>query len=219
MSTRHLMVDCETLADGSRADVPVLQVGGAVFSIENGEAIIHEKWSVNFGLDLATQDVVSPPVCKKTMDWWQKQPEDVRNEVFFPPALKKLYVRDPDTGDLVLVMPRDNIRGDELVSEVFGHAQGPVRLPGETPTPFATIWADVDDFTWLTSLFNRYNMVPPWAYNAKRDYRTVRQMAVARNGGPLEPHPQVGASHNGADDAVWQCHMLAKYLKVLGVEL
>jgi hypothetical protein len=205
---KHLMVDCETLADGSRADVPVLQVGGAVFSIENGQAIIHEKWSVNFGFDLATQDVVSPPVCKKTMDWWQQRPEDVRKEVFFPVHSLSDNVRPwYDLDD------RSTAKG--LTQAVWDECKS----FGPDAAPFATIWADVDDFTWLTSLFNRYNMVPPWAYNAKRDYRTVRQMAVARNGGPFEPHPQVGASHNGADDAVWQCHMLAKYLKVLGVEL
>jgi hypothetical protein len=202
-ATKHLMIDLETLGDGSRADVPVLQGGGAVFSIENGEAIIYEKWSVNFGLDLATQDVVSPPVCKKTMDWWQKQPEDVRNDVFFPKA------RTERTNPNHVVLCDRN-------TDTAAASVNRLHLLTRCST---TIWADVDDFTWLTSLFNRYNMVPPWAYNAKRDYRTVRHMAVAKNGGPLKPHPQVGASHNGADDAVWQCHMLAKYLKVLGVEL
>ena len=81
---RHLMIDLETLGSGERANVPVLQVGGAVFSVDDGVATIHEKWSVNFGLDLATQDVVSPPISKSTMDWWRKQPDAVRDAVFFP---------------------------------------------------------------------------------------------------------------------------------------
>jgi len=208
MSTRHLMVDCETLGSGERADVPVLQVGGAVFSIENGQAIIHEKWSVNFGLDLATQDVVSPPICKATMDWWQKQPEDVRNDVFFPPnALETVERSGPGS-----MLHNKEVKALELLRTLTHWLTMSVDR-----VPFTTIWADVDDFTWLTALFNRYNMTPPWAYNAKRDYRTVRQMAVAKNGGPLEPHPQVGASHNGADDAEWQAYMLGKYLTVLGL--
>ena len=75
----------------------------------------------------------------------------------------------------------------------------------------------MSDFQWLTGLFNRYNMVPPWAYNAPRDYRTLRNLAQAKHGGPLPPRPQIGHSHNGADDAEWQAYMLGKYLTVLGI--
>lgn len=209
---KHLMLDLETLGRGDRVHVPVLQVGGAVFSFDPSkeEPIdIHEKWSVNFGLDLATKDVVSPPICPETMKWWKGQPDDVREAVFFPTN----YV---ECSGGKVVIPRDARHyAIQLMETLEGFLQaGPtysVRVP-------LTIWSNgVSDFQWLTGLFNRYNMTPPWAYNAPRDYRTLRSLAHAKNGGPLPPRPQIGHSHNGADDAEWQCYMLGKYLTVLGL--
>lgn len=207
---KHLMLDLETLGRGDRVHVPVLQVGGAVFSFDPSkpEPIdIHEKWSVNFGLDLATKDVVSPAVCPETMKFWKGQPDDVRAAVLFP--------RDTLS---------DNIRAWYDLDE-RSTAKGLTRVVwdecrafGPKATPYATIWSNgVSDFQWLTGLFNRYNMTPPWAYNATRDYRTLRSLAHAKNGGPLPPRPQIGHSHNGADDAEWQAYMLGKYLTVLGI--
>ena len=204
---KHLMVDVECLGDGSRVHVPVLQVGGAVFSFDPSkeEPIdIHEKWSVNFGLDLATQDVVSPPVCKKTMDWWQKQ-TDATLPMFFPVDHLQ-HSSAPGVPDGREFSTKGLVA---YVAEWMGasaHKQYP------------TIWSNgVSDFQWLTGLFNRYNTVPPWAYNAPRDYRTLRNLAQAKHGGPLPPRPQIGHSHNGADDAEWQAYMLGKYLTVLGI--
>ena len=201
---KHLMVDVECLGDGSRVHVPVLQVGGAVFSFDPSKEepiTIHEKWSVNFGLDLATQDVVSPPICKKTMDWWKGRPDDVREAVFFPRASTER------------TNPNHVILRDRTDT-----AEGSVRRLHLMTSVSSTVWSNgVSDFQWLTGLFNRYNMVPPWAYNAPRDYRTLRNLAQAKHGGPLPPRPQIGHSHNGADDAEWQAYMLGKYLTVLGI--
>lgn len=191
MTRRALMIDLETLGSGDRVHVPVLQVGLAVFAVKDGMATIHDDVEFSFGLDVATQDPVSPPIEKATMDWWLKQPDEVRERVFFPPKGKG-GVRDLHEDLRVLL-------------KFYG---------------CSTIWANgVADFAWLTGLFNRHNLTPPWPYNAPRDYRTVRELAHQKNGGPLEPHPQVGLSHNAVDDAVWQCHMLAKYLHSLGMEL
>lgn len=209
---KHLMLDLETLGRGDRVHVPVLQVGGAVFSFDPSkeEPIdIHEKWSVNFGLDLATKDVVSPAVCPETMKWWKGRPDDVREAVFFPKNLVEsdAFVTYPPPHHAADKMPH---MMDRLFTWLGENPKGEDRC--------LTIWSNgVSDFQWLTGLFNRYNMVPPWAYNAPRDYRTLRSLAHAKNGGPLPPRPQIGHSHNGADDAEWQAYMLGKYLTVLGI--
>lgn len=209
MSKRALMIDLETLGAGDRVHVPVLQVGGAVFSCKDGVATIHESWSVNFGLDLATRDIVSPPIDPETMEWWKKQPEQALQRVFFPPVRCEVQYENHNG-------PRVDAGYSESVKEMirFWISQSSACRP-------TTVWANgVADFQWLVGLLNRYNLKPPWPYNAPRDYRTVRELAKQKNGGQdFEPHPQVGLSHCAMDDAVWQCHMLAKYLHFLGVEL
>ena len=198
MSRRALMIDLETLGSGDRVHVPVLQVGVAVFEVEDGVASILDNGCFHIGLDGATQDPASPPIEKDTMDWWLKQPDEVRELVFFPRATTSSQKAE----SLVLNMH----------TEIGMHIR--------TGFAVSSIWANgVADFQWLTGLFNRYNLTPPWAYNMPRDYRTVRELAHQKNGGPIDPHPQIGLSHNAVDDAVWQCHMLAKYLHVLGLEL
>lgn len=189
MSKRALMIDLETLGSGSRVHVPVLQVGMALFSVEDGVATIHHTWQFDFGLDGATKHPNSPPIDPDTMAWWKTQPDDVLQRVFFPPNEGK---------DSVHVL-HNTVRHLTKYQD------------------YNTLWAcGVADFAWLTGLFNRYNLTPPWPYNAPRDYRTVRELANQLC--HIEMHPQVGLTHNAVDDAVWQCHMLAKYLKALGLE-
>ena len=186
MNKRALMIDLETLGSGSRVHVPVLQVGMALFSAEGGVATIHNSWQFDFGLDGSTKYPNSPPIDPDTMAWWMKQPDDVRQRVFFPPARHSVTGLHMELQDLT----------------------------------YDTLWAcGVSDFAWLTGLFNRHNLTPPWPYNAPRDYRTVRELAHQKKGCPVEPHPQVGLSHNAVDDAVWQCHMLAKHLHVLNLDM
>lgn len=191
MSNKALMIDLETLGSGNRVHVPVLQAGMAVFSVEGGVATIHYTGQFSFGLDGSTKYPNSPPIDPETMSWWKKQPDEVLQRVFFPPS------------------------GKDSVSDLHEDLRLLLKY-----NDCVAVWANgVADFAWLTGLFNRHNLTPPWFYNAPRDYRTVRELAHQKNGGPLEPHPQVGLSHNAVDDAVWQCHMLAKYLHVLGMEL
>lgn len=217
MSERMLMVDLETLGDYSRVHVPVLQVGGAVFSWEDRKIHIHESWNINFGIDMATKEVVSPAIYQPTMDWWTKQQVETRIGVFFP---ENGWESDDNGNGVMTGFSRHHTHTTASLMQILAKLLTRPNIPdghGDVH-PFTKIWSNgFSDGQWLVGLLNRYGMNPPWPYNAQRDYRTVRDLAVLKNGGPFEPLPQVGQSHSGAHDAIWQSLMLGEYFKCLGI--
>ena len=78
MST-HATIDIETL--GASPDTVVLTIGGIKFDpkVEDG---MHSEF--HYRLDADEQIAMGRSVDEKTIQWWETQPEDVKNDAFSP---------------------------------------------------------------------------------------------------------------------------------------
>lgn len=79
------------------------------------------------------------------------------------------------------------------------------------------MWGNGSDFDCviLGNAYDAVEIAKPWSYSKNRCFRTLRNLGIKLE--PGEGYERVGTQHNALDDAKYQAHYAAAYLRVLGV--
>ena len=164
---------------GTRHNAPIIALGAVAFNLATLE--VGEKFYANITLtsSVALGSVMDP----STVMWWMQQSEDARKAVTRKgrPAPEVLTdFADWLTANVVALKDRK-------------------------------VWACGTDFNCviLAEHYLKAGREMPWAYHAKRDYRTVRELWKS-----VPEDTRIGA-HNALDDAVHQVNHLFKIKGVL----
>ena len=176
----HVMVDIETM--GTNPDAPILSIGWVQFTVEG----VDHASAKCCRLDLAKELKAGAKCDADTIQFWMKQPDDARAELFGAdvPAM----FRNPQNGLSVFSasMP--------IVSNLAG------------------VWGNGATFdnVLLRQCFARYDMVAPWPFYKDRCFRTLKNM-LPRIAAPLF----TGIKHSAMDDAVHQAEHAVLLLREL----
>lgn len=133
-----VMIDIETM--GTAADCVVLTLGAVKFDPLDPSAPTEDLY---IRLDIEQQILMDRSVDQGTMDWWDKQSKEVREEAF--------SAYDRITVEQSLLDLQQFLEGTECA-----WAQGPQF-----------------DMVILEDLFRKANMKTPWRYSKVRDTRTL----------------------------------------------
>ena len=134
----HAMIDLETLS--TNPDAVILTVGGVKFNPYNQ---VEPAQGMYFRVDVDSQTARGRDVMQDTIDWWSKQPEEIREEAL---------------GD------KDRISLDEMIKNINKWAVGVAVFWWQGP------WFD---YAILQNLYKQLGHPVPWQYWQIRDSRTL----------------------------------------------
>lgn len=141
----NVMIDIETLATTPNA--AILSVGAVFFDV-NGNLGAEFEMAVNMRSAIEKRFV-----CKNTLAWWKKQPEEARSKAFYGHAsMEKMLV------DLY---------------QFIAQGGSEVRVWGNGPT---------FDITILEHAFDQYGYRCPWKFFNVRCCRTVEDLSMLNRG-------------------------------------
>ncbi len=175
----HIMVDLETL--GLTPNAVVTQIGWAMFNMVPND--FEENGIIKSGclyLNPAQQIARGRSVDWSTVKWWLGQSEEARNK------MADCKYEDVD-----------------VALEAFGYIFMSQQMEG--------LWSNGPSFDQaiLEDLHYNFERKTPWAYNAGRDYRTIKMLA-----------PEVEAikptvAHDAEADAIAQAQTVQKVFEFI----
>lgn len=173
---KDLSIDIETL--GTRVDSQILSVGMVLFDIDKG--VIADKnsgGSFYQRIDLGEDQEVK--ATWGTIKFWMNQAKKDPD----------LHLRSNDGGNV------NNLRTILHMITDFYKQNEPIR-----------VWANGTkfDLAMLEYQFNQHNIPVPWAYNADRCMRTLKELA-----GDINIKQGDLVHHNALDDAIWQANYIS----------
>ena len=134
----HAMIDLETLS--TNPDAVILTVGGVKFNPYNQ---VEPAQGMYFRVDVDSQTARGRDVMQDTIDWWSKQPEEIREEAL---------------GD------KDRISLDEMIKNINKWAVGVDVFWCQGP---------LFDYAILQNFYKQLGHPVPWQYWQIRDSRTL----------------------------------------------
>jgi hypothetical protein len=181
----YIMLDLETL--GVQFNPVIAQISMAEFDLLTGEVLAEFSVNVDTGCGVG----YSLTTDQSTLDFWKKQPDDVKARVFTKDALLL-------ENALILVSEWIKARPDAFI---WGNG---VRT----------------DNVWLLSAFRALGMSDPFEYNKDLDYRTLYKLAELKADMKNLPKPWkdvefTGLQHYAPDDCrhqIKKAHLMWKFL-------
>tara|TARA_A100001011_G_scaffold160819_1_gene169217 strand:- start:1618 stop:2151 length:534 start_codon:yes stop_codon:yes gene_type:complete len=134
----HAMIDLETLS--TNPDAVILTVGGVKFDPHTNMKPYHEMY---FRVDVDSQTTQGRHVMDDTLDWWAKQPVDIREEAL---------------GD------KDRVGLDNMIKKINKFSVGVDVFWCQGP---------LFDYAILQNLYTQLGHPVPWQYWQIRDSRTL----------------------------------------------
>lgn len=183
MRKLHIMLDLETL--GKKVMAPIVQIGAAT-AVEDDTVGKMELMPAVFDVSIALDSAMEKrKPDASTIIWWMNQNKEVRNSV--------LAEEGPDVVSALqyfIAFVTDAKRFYEC-EEVY-------------------VWGNgaSSDNAWLISLYEQYDMDPPWEYWGNMCYRTIKNL----NRHVPRPELPEHLKHNALADARSQMtHLIAIY--------
>lgn len=144
-------------------------------------------------LELGDQQAHGRTMRPQTVCWWMGQSAEAR-EIYTSPTMPKWH-------------PKHALGAFAgWIDEVCHY----------DPDEQVEVWGNGSDFdnVILGSLYEAYDVKRPWSYSNNRCYRTLKNLGIKL--APGQGVERVGTHHNALDDAIYQAHYAAAYLRHLG---
>lgn len=185
----NVMVDLETMSTQSNA--VILSMGACAFDINTGEIGPRFYQKLNYA------DVEQDPrfhVSKDTMEWWEKQSPQAREEAFSRPAGLPHYSQTLQLFKQFVIDVR------EL-----------------SPTKKLRMWANDPDFdiVILNTNMALFDIMPPWQFWESRSVRTMKDLWENCLGNKVEAVKRMGTHHNALDDSIHQALVVSKVWRTI----
>ena len=177
----HIMTDTETLSTADNA--VILSIGACRFDINTGKILD------SFYVVLASETVgeLDLHVSQDTLEFWNKQEEAARKEVF------------------------GNPEAVDYATGIRAYADWVISMRAKSPAQKMCTWANDPDFdmTKLKNSMVALNILPPWQYWEHKSCRTMELLGEKHGIDKRRDYPRSGTKHHAGDDAAYQAQYVS----------
>lgn len=190
MTRLHIMLDLETM--GTKHCPPILQIAAVTFDPISPIGII-SKFNAYISLANNIRAGLLPE--PETMEWWNKQSSEAKQQVLEASNRSQL----------------------SLFDACYSFKNWIEDVKNENNADYLGVWGNgsLFDIRIMNDVFGKLNIPIPWKYNEDRDMRTIVDIANTLTGFDHKSVPFEGTAHNAVDDCQHQIKIVQECYKRL----